>query len=108
MKDISYDDFDRLDMRVARIVSADAIPGKSRICKAVIDVGGQTRTVIVGGAQYYTLDSLIGKSVVVLFNLEPRTISGVTSEGMLLAADVNDKPFWLSVPEEVPSGSRIR
>ena len=107
MEEISYDDFARLDIRVARIVSADTIPGKSRICQAVIDVGGQTRTIIVGGAQYYTPDSLIGKTVVVLLNLEPRTISGVTSEGMLLAADVDDKPFWLSVPEEVPSGSRV-
>lgn len=108
MEDISYDDFARLDIRVARVVSVDTIPGKSRICQAVIDVGNQTRTVIVGGAQHYTPDSLIGKTVVVLFNLEPRTIAGVTSEGMLLAADVNDKPFWLTVPEEVPPGSRIK
>lgn len=108
MKEISYDDFVRLDIRVARVVSVDTIPEKNRIYQAVIDVGGQTRTIIVGGAQYYTPDSLIGKTVVVLLNLEPRTISGVTSEGMLLAADINDKPFWLSVPEEVPSGSHIR
>lgn len=108
MEDISYDDFARLDIRVARVVSVDAIPGKSRIYQAVIDVGEHTRTVIVGGAQYYTPNSLMGKTVVVLLNLEPRTIAGVTSEGMLLAADVNDKPFWVSVPEDVPVGSRIR
>lgn len=108
MENISYDEFARLDMRTARVISVDAIPGKSRIYRGVIDTGNQTRTVIIGGAQYYNPDELVGKTVVVLLNLEPRTIAGITSEGMLLAADVNDKPFWLSVPEQVPAGSQIR
>ena len=105
---VSYDDFARLQMRVARVVSAESIPGKTRIMRGVVDLGGQTRTVIIGGAQYYTPEEMTGRAVVVLANLEPRTVAGVKSEAMLLAADVGDKPFWLEVPDDVPSGSPIR
>ena len=105
---VSYDDFARLQMRVARVVSAESIPGKTRIMRGVVDLGGQTRTVIIGGAQYYTPEEMTGRTVVVLANLEPRTVAGVKSEAMLLAAEVDDKPFWLEVPDDVPSGSPIR
>lgn len=105
---VSYDDFARLQMRVARVVSAESIPGKTRIMRGVVDLGDQTRTVIIGGAQYYTPEEMTGRTVVVLANLEPRTVAGVKSEAMLLGADVDDKPFWLEVPDGVPSGSPIR
>lgn len=105
---VSYDDFARLQMRVARVVSAEPIPGKTRIMRGVVDLGGQTRTVIIGGAQYYTPEEMAGRTVVVLANLEPRTVAGVKSEAMLLAAEVDDKPFWLEVPDGVPAGSPIR
>lgn len=108
MSTVSYEDFARLDMRVARVVSVEPIPGKTRIVRGEIDIAGDIRTVIIGGAQYYEPASLVGKTVVVLANLEPRTVAGVKSEAMLLAADVDDKPFWLSVPDGVPTGSPIR
>lgn len=108
MSTVSYEDFARLDMRVARVVSVEPIPGKTRIFRGEIDIAGDTRTVIIGGAQYYEPDSLVGKTVVVLANLEPRTVAGIKSEAMLLAADVDDKPFWISVPDGVPTGSPIR
>ena len=104
---VSYEDFARLEMRMAKIVSVEAIPGKSRIYRGTIDVAGQTRTVIIGGAQYYSPSDLAGRMAVALLNLEPRTISGIKSEGMLLAADVDGKPFWLDASEPVPTGSRI-
>ena len=96
-----------MDMRVARVVSAESIPGKTKIMRGVINLGDHTRTVIIGGAQYYTPEEMTGKTVVVLVNLEPRSVAGITSEAMLLAADVDDKPFWLEVPDGVPSGSPI-
>ena len=108
MEHVSYGDFTRLQMRVARVVSAESIPGKTRIMRGVVDLGDQTRTVVIGGAQYYEPEEMVGRAVVVLANLEPRTVAGIRSEAMLLAADVDDKPFWLEVPDGVPSGSPIR
>ena len=108
MDTITYDDFTKLDMRVAKIMSTEPIPGKSRIIKGIIDLGDDERTVIIGGAQYYQPEDLVGKLVIVIANLEPKTMAGVESNAMLLAADVDDKPFWLTVSEEVPLGSPIK
>ena len=108
MPNITYDDFAKLDLRTAKIVSVEKIPGKSRIIKGVIDLGDEKREVVIGGAEYYQPEELIGKTVVVITNLEPRKIAGFGSNAMLLAADVNDKPFWLTVQEDVPLGTKIK
>ncbi len=108
MDAITYDDFAKLDMRVAKIVEVEKIPGKSKIVKGIIDLGEEKRQVIIGGAEYYQPEELLGKKVIVLSNLEPRKIGGVESNAMLLAADLNDKPFWLTVNEDVPLGTKIK
>ena len=105
---ITYDDFSKLDMRVAKVISVEKIPGKSKIVKGVIDLGDEKRDVIIGGAEYYQPEDLVGKTVISLINLEPRKIAGIESGAMLLAADLNDKPFWLTVHEDVPLGTRIK
>ena len=66
------------------------------------------RDVIIGGAQYFQPEDIVGKTVIVLANLEPKTMAGVESNAMLLAADVDDKPYWLTVTEDVPLGSPIK
>jgi len=108
MPNISYDDFAKLDIRVAKIISTEPIPGKTRIIKGTIDLGSEKRDVIIGGAQYYAPEDIIGKTVIVIANLEPKKMAGVESNAMLLAADVEDKPFWLTVNEDVPLGSSIK
>ena len=108
MPNITYDDFAKLDIRIAKILGTEKIPGKSKIIKGVIDLGEEKREVIIGGAEYYQPDDLVGKTVVVIANLEPRKIAGFESNTMLLAADVNDKPFWLTVSEDVPLGTKIK
>jgi len=105
---ITYDDFAKLEIRVAKIVEVEKIPGKSKIIKGVIDLGEEKRQVIIGGAEYYQPEDLVNKKVIVLANLEPRKIAGVDSNAMLLAADLNDKPFWLTVNEDVPLGTKIK
>jgi len=105
---ISYDDFKKLDLRVAKILKIEKIPGKTKIVKGEIDLGDQTRNVIIGGAEFYEPDDLISKTVIVVANLEPKKMAGVESNAMLLAADINDKPFWLTVDSEVPSGTKIK
>lgn len=104
----TYDDFAKLDIRVAKIIEVERIPGKSKIIKGIIDLGEEKRQVIIGGAEYYQPEELVNKKVIVISNLEPRKIAGVESNAMLLAADLNDRPFWLTVNEDVPLGTKIR
>jgi tRNA-binding protein len=108
MTTISYEDFEKLDLRVAKIVSVEKIPGKTRILKGVVDLGTEKRDVIIGGAEFYSPDDLIGKVVIVVANLEPKTLAGIESNAMLLAADLDGKPFWLTLIEEIPLGSKIK
>ena len=106
---VSYEDFAKLDLRVAKIIETESIEGKSRIIKGKIDLGGDDqRDVIIGGAQYFQPEEIVGKTVIVLANLEPKTMAGVESNAMLLAADIDDKPFWLTVDDDVPAGTKIK
>lgn len=104
---VSYEDFKKLDLRVAKIVSIEKIPGKTKIVKGVVDLGSEKRDVIIGGAEFYQPEELVGRTVIVVANLEPKKLAGVESNAMLLAADVNNKPYWLTVTDEVEPGTRI-
>jgi tRNA-binding protein len=106
--EISYEDFTKLDLRVAKIDSVEPIPGKSKIVKGVVDLGEEKRVVIIGGAEFYQPEDLVGKIVIIVANLEPKKLAGIESNAMLLAADVNEKPFWLTVVEDVPLGTKIK
>jgi tRNA-binding protein len=105
--EVSIEEFKKLDIRVCRVVSAERIPGRSKILKAVVDLGGEQRTVVVGGADIYGPDYFIGKLFIILANLQPKEIAGVVSKGMLLAADVGGKPVWLTVDGSAPPGSKV-
>ena len=83
MDNISYDDFSKLDLRVAKIISTEKIPEKSRIIKGIISLGDEERDVIIGGAQFYDPEDQIGKTVIVVANLEPKKMEGVESNAML-------------------------
>jgi len=108
MPSVSYDDFAKLDLRVAKIISIEKIPKKTRIVKGLIDLGNETRDVIIGGAEFYKPEELVDKLVIVIANLEPKKLSGIESNTMLLAADVDNKPYWLTVTEDIPLGSKIK
>ena len=105
---IDYDDFSKLDLRVAKILAVEKIPGKSRIVKGEIDLGEEKRNVIIGGAEFYEAGELIGKTVIAVINLMPKKMAGIESNAMLLAADTNGKPFWLTVNDKVPLGTKIK
>ena len=105
---IDYDDFSKLDLRVAKILTVEKSPGKSRIVKGEIDLGEEKRNVIIGGAEFYEADELIGKTVIAVINLMPKKIAGIESNAMLLAADTNGKPFWLTVDDKVQLGTKIK
>ena len=105
---IDYDDFSKLDLRVAKILTVEKIPGKSRIVKGEIELGEEKRNFIIGGAEFYEAGELIGKTVIAVINLMPKKIAGIESNAMLLAADTNGKPFWLTVDDKVPLGTKIK
>mgnify|MGYP003877598701 CR=1 FL=1 len=106
--DISLEEFERLDLRVVKVLKAERIKGRSKILKLLVDVGGETREIVVGGAQFYDPEFFEGRLFIALVNLQAKRIGGVTSRGMLLAADVAGRPVWLTVPEEVPPGTKVR
>ena len=106
---ISFDEFMRLDLRVVKVVKAEPIVGKRKILNLTVEVeAGKTRTLVAGGAEYYPPEHFVGRKFVALVNLETRRIANVESQGMMLAAMFGDKPIWLTVEEDVPSGARVR
>ena len=108
MENITFDHFARLDLRVAEIKDCQDVTGADRLYSLTIDLG-EERRIVAGIKQYYTKEELIGKKIVIIANLEPRTIRGVTSHGMLLAASTEDKSSVVLVApdKDVPAGSKI-
>ncbi len=83
---ITYDDFAKLDLRVAKILDAVPVEGSDKLLKLKIRVGTEERQLVAGIAQHYAPDEILGKKIIIIANLEPRKIRGVESNGMLLAA----------------------
>jgi methionine--tRNA ligase beta chain len=105
---ISFEEFSKVQLKIGKVVSAEKIPGMNKVFRAIIDIGGETRELAVGAAQFYHPEEFVGRTVVICTNLEPKKIGGIISQGMLLAADgPNGKPLFLTVSEEAPLGSRI-
>jgi len=106
-EEISYDDFAKLDLRVGTIKAVEEIEGADKLLKLTVDTG-EERTIAAGIKEFYSADELVGRQIIVICNLAPRTLKGVTSEGMLLAADTDGKPFLLKPDSEVEAGSKIK
>lgn len=103
--EITIDDFDKLDLRSAEIVSAEKHPKADKLLVLQLKVGNEKRQVVSGISQYFKLDELIGKQVVLLVNLKPIKLRGVESQGMILAATNGDDLKLVSV--DITSGSSI-
>ena len=106
LREISFADFQRLDLRVALIKEAAKIEGSNKLMKLLVDLGYEQRQVVAGLALQYKATELLGKKVVFLANLEPATIFNVKSEGMILAAGDGERIEVLTV-RDLPPGSKI-
>ena len=107
--EIELEDFQKLDLRVAKIENAEKIENTDKLLKLVVSLGKEKRTLIAGIAKAYKPEELIGKNVVVLANLKPKMIRGVESRGMVLAAiSKNETPILLTTDKEVEPGAKIR
>jgi methionyl-tRNA synthetase len=103
---VTIDEFGKMDLRVGRILSAEPIRGSKKLLKIAVDIGSEKRQVVSGIAPFYTPEALIGSQVVMITNLEPATIFGVESRGMILAA--GDDAALLLPNREVEPGTKIR
>jgi methionine--tRNA ligase beta chain len=113
---ISYEDFIKLDLRVAEIVSAEPVEKTDRLVKLQLDAGDpdELRTVVAGIREHYTPESLVGKKVAYLANLKPRKLRGIMSQGMILAAAIETEEHRITAlslltPDSLdfPNGSKI-
>jgi len=103
---VSIEEFGKLEIRVARVVSAEPIKGSKKLYKLVVDLGGEKRQVVSGIAQFYSAGELVGKDVAMIVNLAPATIFGVESRGMILAA--GDEASLLVPLRPVRPGTPVR
>ncbi len=106
---ITFDEFMRINLRVAKVVKAERVEGTKNLLKLIVDLGNnEQRQIIAGIAKWYSPEELVGKLIVVVENLQPKKVKGHLSQGMLLAADTPEKPILLTVMEPAPPGCRIR
>ncbi|RLG14041.1 MAG: methionine--tRNA ligase subunit beta [Candidatus Nanohalarchaeota archaeon] len=106
--DIEFSDFEKLQIKIGKILSAQKIEGTDKLVKMEVDMGDEDkRQIIAGIARSYEPEELIGKQVPVLANLKPRKIRGLQSQGMILVIDANEKLVLLHPQKEVPPGSEV-
>ena len=108
MEIVKFDEFKKMDLRVAKILEVEDVPGADRIYLITVDIGDEKRKIVAGIKPWYKKEELIGKNIVMIVNLEPKTIRGIESKGMLLATLFDNKLSILTTDkEEVPAGSKI-
>jgi methionyl-tRNA synthetase len=105
--EIVYDDFAKLDLRVGRVVSAEKVEKADKLLKLEVDLGFETRTIVSGIAQHFKPEEIINKQVVVVVNLAPRKMKGITSNGMILMADNGEKLVFVNPDEDVAPGAGV-
>lgn len=108
-ENISYEDFSKMDIRIAKVKYAERIPKTNKLLKLTLQLGFEERTVVSGVAQYYKPEDLIGKQVCLLANLEPKKIKGIESKGMVLfAEDFNGKLTAVCPTDTVNDGAVVK
>jgi methionyl-tRNA synthetase len=101
-------DFAKVELRVAEVLAAERLPKSKKLLKLTVKVGDETRTVVAGIAEQYEPGPLVGRKVVIVANLQPATLMGVESNGMVLAAEHEGTLALLTLDKDVPSGSQVK
>ena len=104
---VSFKEFQRLDLRVGEIISVDHVPNADRLYVLNVDIGGKQVQLLAGIKQNYGEKELKGKKIIVVANLDPANIKGMTSEGMLLAAEHDGTVSLVTLDRDVPVGSKV-
>ena len=99
----------KVELRVAKVLGAERVPKSNKLLKLLVDAGTEQRTIVAGIAEAYEPESLVGRTVVIVFNLKPAKLMGVESNGMVLAASPeNGKPTVVGFDEAPSPGTRVR
>jgi methionyl-tRNA synthetase len=105
---ISYEDFSKLEMKIGKVLEVEDHPNADKLYVLKVNIGDKEIQLVAGLKNHYSAEDLKGKNVVVLTNLEPRQLRGVESQGMVLAAQSNDKVCVIGPLDEIEPGSVIR
>jgi len=105
---ITLDDFKKVDLRVAEVVAAEKVARSKKLLKLTVTVGEETRTLVAGIAEHYAPEALVGRKVIVVANLEPATLMGIESNGMVLAGSTEGTVSLLMPDKDLPPGSRVK
>ncbi len=105
---VAYDEFAKLDLRVGKILECEAVEDSDKLLKCTIDIGSSQRQILAGVQEWYEVSEMVGKTVVIVANLEPKKMAGLTSQGMILMADDPDKPILITPEEKVGIGTIVR
>jgi len=106
---ISIDDFMKVELRTAKVLTAEKVPNSKKLIKLSVDVGAEQRTLVAGIAESYEPEALVGRTVVMVFNLKPAKLMGIESNGMVLAASPDGgKPTLVAFDQEIAPGTRVR
>ena len=106
---IEFEDFEKLELKVGKIVEAEKVENADKLLKFLVDFGTEKRTIVSGVAKHYTPEQMLGKQIVAVLNLKPRKIKGIESQGMILYSYANDdKEFCFITPEkEISNGADV-
>ena len=104
---INIEEFRRLELKVGTVRSAETHPNADRLLVLRVDLGSEERQIVAGIRRSYTAEELVGRQVVIVANLEPATLRGIESQGMLLAASDGERIVVLTPQKEVSAGSKV-
>jgi methionyl-tRNA synthetase len=106
---ITFDEFAKIELKTAKVLEANRIEGSEKLIVLILDLAGEKRQIVAGIGKTYNPEDLIGKTIIIVANLEPKSLMGIESNGMLLAAhDSEGNPVILIPEKEVNSGEGIK
>jgi tRNA-binding protein len=104
---INFEDFEKVDLRIGKIISAERVAGSEKLMKLEVEFGEEKRQVVAGIGKTYAPEDLIGKTAVFVINLEPRIMMGIESQAMILAVKDSENLSILVPEKNIASGSKI-
>ena len=105
---INYDTFKQIELKTAKIAKAESVEGSEKLLRLEVEVGEEKRQIVAGIGKKYQIDDLIGKTIIIVANLEPRTLMGLESQGMLLAAsNETGELSIITTLNDIVSGSEV-
>lgn len=108
MSKISIEQFFEAELKSAKIIEAERIEKSKKLVKLQLDLGDEHRQIVAGIAEAYSPEDLVGKTIIIVANLEPATLMGEVSEGMLLAGSLEGVPILATFDKEIPPGTKVK